>query len=171
MDDSIVSDINWKVSERYVDGWENPAFDDSSWSRASDFGRYGASPWNQVAGMPEDTSAHWIWSGKSNVNTPITEAYFRISFHVSEDGAALTNPFQSSGQFEHVEYQLKPHLPMPSAISRKLPVVNTVLRMSKRAACCSLHKRLPNNIKLVPRTNPAGREHFSCNPNYQRHQQ
>ncbi|GGH46526.1 hypothetical protein GCM10008014_09240 [Paenibacillus silvae] len=126
MEDSIVTDMNWKVSEHYASGWEDSKFDDSAWSRASDFGRYGASPWNQIAGMPDDTSAHWIWAGNSNINTPSTEVYFRISFNVSEDGASIINPFQSSGQFEQVEYQLKPNLPMPSVISQKLPVVDNV---------------------------------------------
>ncbi|WP_315793324.1 hypothetical protein [Paenibacillus sp. BIC5C1] len=131
MDENIVTDFNWKVSERYAGGWEQSNFDDSSWSRATDFGRYGTSPWNQITGMPEETSARWIWAGSSNYNSPVTEGYFRISFNVTEDGLAVSNPVQSSGQFEQVDYQLKPTLPMPPSISQKLPVVNPVFETAE----------------------------------------
>ncbi|UPK42511.1 discoidin domain-containing protein [Paenibacillus pabuli] len=138
MDENIVTDFNWKVSDRYVGGWEQPNFEDASWSRATDFGRFGASPWNQITGMPEDTSARWIWAGSSNYNTPITEGYFRISFNVNEDGLAVSNPVQSSGQFEQVDFQLKPTLPMPSLISQKLPVVNAVFETAEEQGSFNL---------------------------------
>ncbi len=125
-DENLVTDFNWKVSERYVEGWEQPKFDDSSWSRATDFGRYGSDPWKQISGMPEETSARWIWAGKTNVDAPVSEAYFRISFNVSEDGLAISNPISSSGQFEQVDYQLKPTQPMPASMVKRLPVVNAV---------------------------------------------
>lgn len=140
-DENLVTDFNWKASERYIEGWEQPRFDDTSWARASDFGRYGIEPWKQIEGMPEDTSARWIWAGKTNVDTPVTEAYFRISFYVSEDGLAISNPFTSSGQFEQVDYQLKPTQPMPSFITKRLPAFNAVFETVEEKGYIDLNSR------------------------------
>ncbi|WP_440111370.1 galactose-binding domain-containing protein [Paenibacillus sp. QZ-Y1] len=151
-DENIVTDFNWKVSERYVEGWEQQNFDDASWSRATDFGRYGSDPWKQVSGMPQETSARWIWAGKTNYNAPVTEAYFRISFQVSEDGLAISNPITSSGQFEQVDYKLKPTLPMPSSIVNKLPVVNAVFETVEDKGSVELNAQEAAQIgnSLVP---------------------
>ncbi len=140
-DENLVTDFNWKVSERYVEGWEQPRFDDTSWARASDFGRYGIDPWQQIQGMPEETSARWIWAGKTNVDAPVTEAYFRITFTISEDGLGVSNPITSSGQFEQVDYQLKPTQPMPSSIVQKLPVVNSVFETVEDKGSIELNSR------------------------------
>ncbi|WP_146113445.1 hypothetical protein [Paenibacillus sp. PCH8] len=149
-DENLVTDFNWKVSERYIQGWEQPKFDDTSWSRASDFGRYGSDPWKKISGMPEETSARWIWAGKTNVDTPVSEAYFRISFNVSEDGLAISNPMSSSGQFEQVDYQLKPTQSMPSSIARKLPLVNAVFETVEEKGSIELNSQeaaqLGNNL-------------------------
>lgn len=70
------SSATWKVSTSAPAGWEQPGFDDSSWSAAIDEGSYGSSPWfNGVANMANGTPAHWIWTNDSN-NTPI---YFRVT--------------------------------------------------------------------------------------------
>lgn len=43
----------WKVSETQADGWQNEAFDDSSWSAAKGEGHLGVSPWGDgVHGWP-----------------------------------------------------------------------------------------------------------------------
>jgi hypothetical protein len=81
---------SWKVSLSGPSGWLNPGFDDSAWANASDRGAYGTGAWGtNVAGMPADTPAHWIWSAGSE-ETPV---YVRYKFNVGgSPPAAATSP-------------------------------------------------------------------------------
>lgn len=61
----------WKVSRTCPAGWEQPSFDDSSWTSATDYGAFGAPglPWTTygpVQGIAANTPAHWIWSSDFN---------------------------------------------------------------------------------------------------------
>ncbi|MFB5676324.1 discoidin domain-containing protein [Paenibacillus terreus] len=122
-EESIVSDFNWKTTATHTAGWEQTNFDDTSWQHATDFGMYGMSPWNKsVTGMPDNTSARWIWIGDTYNNPSVKEAYFRMEFTVSDDGLDISNPITNVGEFANVQYKLKSNIPMPSLIRQKIGI-------------------------------------------------
>src|SRR4051794_31566885 len=41
----LVTDASWKAGNSVNAGWEQPAFNDSSWPASTDLGPYGVSPW------------------------------------------------------------------------------------------------------------------------------
>ncbi len=49
---SIVTDESWKISDAKTDGWQQVAFDDTSWAKATIKGKLGDGPW----GIPNYTS-------------------------------------------------------------------------------------------------------------------
>jgi putative heme-binding domain-containing protein len=55
----ISSDATWLVSEKGPKGWDDVAFDDSSWEEAKVLGAYGMHPWGtlETAAPPEATPA------------------------------------------------------------------------------------------------------------------
>ncbi|MCF2945419.1 discoidin domain-containing protein [Paenibacillus tarimensis] len=151
--DNIVTDFNWKASGTYTAGWEKSDFNDASWSRAVEYGKYGASPWtNQVSGMPADTSARWIWAGSTNQNTPHPEAYFRLVFNATTEGVGVANPAESVGQFANVEYQLKSNIPMPASIKNKLSIAPNTIENEAESGTFQLtaseYQQLQANLKV-----------------------
>lgn len=44
----IPTDEQWKVSDREIEGWNKPNFDDSSWVHAKNLGPVGMEPWGNV---------------------------------------------------------------------------------------------------------------------------
>ncbi|MGJ8723422.1 MAG: carbohydrate-binding protein [Roseibacillus sp.] len=62
----VTTSSDWKVSHTAPSGWEQPNFNDSSWSSATEHGGLGSSPWNTISGFPVDSDAKWVWS--SNLN-------------------------------------------------------------------------------------------------------
>ncbi|MEZ5326753.1 MAG: plastocyanin/azurin family copper-binding protein [Verrucomicrobiales bacterium] len=50
IDGKVVLDSgdDWKISEKRVDGWQKPEFDDSGWSGATVIAKYGSGPWGEV---------------------------------------------------------------------------------------------------------------------------
>ncbi|MCU1265081.1 MAG: hypothetical protein JWM21_1399 [Acidobacteria bacterium] len=83
------SDTSWKQSLTESTGWQNPNFDDSSWSAAVDEGAYGTAPWGTAAGMPAGTSAHWIWYYDSRNGNDQSTVYFRKTFTATTTSAKL----------------------------------------------------------------------------------
>ncbi|MGA2241369.1 MAG: S8 family serine peptidase [Verrucomicrobiota bacterium] len=77
----VGSSVQWKVSLVESNGWNQVAFDDSSWLSATEYGAYGVSPWYRwVAGMPTDTLGRWIWSANNDADNAV---YFRYTFEVN----------------------------------------------------------------------------------------
>jgi hypothetical protein len=73
------SNVTWKVSLSAPANWTDVNFDDSAWANATDYGAYGVFPWfNNVAGMPMDTPARWIWSSNNDLNDLV---FVRVSFN------------------------------------------------------------------------------------------
>lgn len=76
----LVSQGQWKVSTVEEAGWESPGFDDSAWTSATDYGRYGIGPWfKRVLGLPTDSTAHWIWSSDADRDNTV---YLRFRFDI-----------------------------------------------------------------------------------------
>lgn len=44
----VVTDDSWKVSKRPQRGWQEPAFNDSAWSKPHSFGKIGVAPWAKL---------------------------------------------------------------------------------------------------------------------------
>ncbi len=73
------SNVTWKVSLSAPANWTDVNFDDSGWANATDYGAYGVFPWfNNVAGMPMDTPARWIWSFNNDLHDLV---FVRVSFN------------------------------------------------------------------------------------------
>lgn len=74
---SVVSDHDWLLSTSAPVGWEQPGFDDSSWEPASEYGRFGVSPWlTSVSGLTTASVGQWIWSDLPFVDD---EIFLRLS--------------------------------------------------------------------------------------------
>ncbi|KAF8965132.1 bacterial alpha-L-rhamnosidase-domain-containing protein [Flammula alnicola] len=56
--DFVVSDTTWKVDTTVPVGFENPSFDDSSWSLASSQGPYGVGPWENGVTIVNSLEEH-----------------------------------------------------------------------------------------------------------------
>jgi hypothetical protein len=86
-----VSDSSWKVhpyDSALLSGWNQPAFDDSSWENALDLGAYGVAPWyKNVAGFPQPTGAHWIWH---RTTSNWSEMLFRKKFVATKSSYTIT---------------------------------------------------------------------------------
>ncbi|KAF8060176.1 bacterial alpha-L-rhamnosidase-domain-containing protein [Lyophyllum atratum] len=54
----VLSDTTWKVNKDVPAGFELPTTDDSSWSAATSFGKYGASPWNNQVSVSDALGEH-----------------------------------------------------------------------------------------------------------------
>jgi hypothetical protein len=73
------SNVTWKVSLSAPANWTDVNFDDSGWANATDYGAYGVWPWfTNVAGMPMDTPARWIWSSNNDLDDLV---FLRVSFN------------------------------------------------------------------------------------------
>jgi putative heme-binding domain-containing protein len=55
---AIVSDGSWKASDRLVDGWNKPEFNDSGWTGARVIGPIGSKPWDKVTLALLDAAAN-----------------------------------------------------------------------------------------------------------------
>ncbi|MBL8914370.1 MAG: RHS repeat-associated core domain-containing protein [Archangium sp.] len=86
------TDMSWKQSTTVSPdaGWQNPGFDDSSWSGPFDEGAHGATPWTPAPSFPSGTPARWIWYRDSRTNGDTGTAYFRKTFSAAGGRAALT---------------------------------------------------------------------------------
>jgi subtilisin family serine protease len=81
--ETFYSDSNWKVSTVYQLGWEDPDFDDSSWTNATEHGSYGVSPWrSRVSGFTSGSPAKWIWSADNEGDNTV---YFRYTVSVESN--------------------------------------------------------------------------------------
>lgn len=76
----IITDSSWKSSVTLQAGWNNIAFDDTSWTQGHVWHNYGGGPWGQISGI-DGTYAKWIWY-RDDANDPI--AYFRKRFNGSD---------------------------------------------------------------------------------------
>lgn len=57
----IPTDEQWKVSDKEVEGWNTPQFDDSNWVNAKNLGPVGIRPWGKVrTAEPRQLSARWL---------------------------------------------------------------------------------------------------------------
>ncbi len=111
----------WKTSTQEQAAWTTTGFDDAAWSSAIVIGDNGIDPWGNV-GMPEGTTAQWIWS----TGSPET-VYFRYVFDVSDitdnepgvmkpenlDLAVSPNPFNPTA---YISY----YLPQKTVVSLAL---------------------------------------------------
>ncbi|MBI1869626.1 MAG: hypothetical protein HYS07_00360 [Chlamydiae bacterium] len=61
----VSNSADWKVSTNPEDGWNQPGFNASGWSPATNYGFYGASPWGTGVANFFDKNASWIWSGNN----------------------------------------------------------------------------------------------------------
>lgn len=82
------TDTSWKqlANESVPANWNDVNFDDSSWPVAVDEGAYGTTPWGTIAGMPSDTTAHWIWNYDSRNGNDQGRVSFRKAFVPSTHG-------------------------------------------------------------------------------------
>jgi hypothetical protein len=64
---ALTTDKLWKCTSVYEPGWQNPAFVDTPWPQATEYGANGVSPWGFISGI--DSSAKWI--GTANPNAPV----------------------------------------------------------------------------------------------------
>ena len=77
---TIVTNADWKVSLTAATNWNKVGFNESNWANASSYGSSGVSPWNKsVAGLPENTTAKWIWSSNNDTEDTV---YFRRKIFV-----------------------------------------------------------------------------------------
>ncbi|MBN2450430.1 MAG: HEAT repeat domain-containing protein [Lentisphaeria bacterium] len=85
----IVTDGEWRCSDRPSAEWRTPAFDDSRWARVSVLGPLGIPPWGDM-GLPASSrppldfaGAAWIWHGEEGSPLgafPEGARYFRAAF-------------------------------------------------------------------------------------------
>ncbi|HRT23617.1 MAG TPA: family 78 glycoside hydrolase catalytic domain [Anaerohalosphaeraceae bacterium] len=71
----FVSDSSWKASDKEVDGWRKPDFDDSDWTAAVVVGAYGSAPWQET--RPHQMvlpPARYLRHGFSLADKPIEKA-------------------------------------------------------------------------------------------------
>jgi alpha-L-rhamnosidase len=82
----FVTDSTWKSTDTATAGWQQPAFDDSSWSAASVAAPYGGGPWGGGVAVPSAPGtlslggADWIWSageGDPTNSVPAATRFFR----------------------------------------------------------------------------------------------
>ena len=70
-----VTDTSWKINTTGPANWTTVGFSDAVWTKATDLGQYGVTPWGSaVTGMTSGSKAHWIWSNSANDST----VYFRL---------------------------------------------------------------------------------------------
>lgn len=63
----LVTNSNWKCSERSHLRWNSPDFDDSSWPAAWEVQRHGDGPGGYIAGI--DRTAKWIWTFRQRLGS------------------------------------------------------------------------------------------------------
>ncbi|KAJ7491157.1 lectin [Mycena latifolia] len=83
---TIVSDTTWHASLQVPAGYQQPSFDDNSWTPAVAEGAYGIGPWGQIP-VPSPppvlslTTANWIWTNEVvNGNAPPAARAFRRTY-------------------------------------------------------------------------------------------
>jgi len=91
---SFATDTSWVQTQTPADGWQNLAFDDSSWSAPVDQGPVATSPWTGSGGppaFPSGTTARWIWYHDSRFSTSLDNSivYFRKRFTAAAASALL----------------------------------------------------------------------------------
>jgi hypothetical protein len=77
IDDSTVAvtDTSWRINTSGPANWTTVNYSDAAWTKATDLGQYGVTPWGSaISGMPSGSRAHWIWSGASSDSA----VYFRL---------------------------------------------------------------------------------------------
>ncbi|MGY8687698.1 MAG: PA14 domain-containing protein, partial [Verrucomicrobiales bacterium] len=85
----ILTNSQWKVSASALAGWNQPGFNDSGWSNATDLGGVPAG----VSGMPTNSTARSIWSA-SNADD---EVFLRFTVG-APDIDTVSNRADTSGQ-------------------------------------------------------------------------
>jgi alpha-L-rhamnosidase len=87
---STAPDSAWRSHDEPVDGWADPGFDASSWSRVVDHGAYGTGPWGGNVDQPTSGDARsalreasWIWHPDGTApQAPAGSRFFRREFSV-----------------------------------------------------------------------------------------
>lgn len=73
------ADATWKISDRLVDGWTKPEFDDSAWTAATEHTKLPDEAWFGLSGPGLRVAAYplkRIWSGNYNPVVKSREPYF-----------------------------------------------------------------------------------------------
>jgi alpha-L-rhamnosidase len=79
----LVTDASWKAGNSVNAGWEQPAFNDSSWPASTDLGPYGVSPWlSNVIGPPDPSTA----------SSPLTVAAATVEHRTNPLGVDAAKP-------------------------------------------------------------------------------
>jgi YVTN family beta-propeller protein len=92
---TLVTNSNWKVATSAPAGWQNPGFDDSAWTRATDYGPIGSAPWTTgPEGLPTGSAARWIWSADRNAHD---EIFLRFTFG-TPDFITIADRVSTTGQ-------------------------------------------------------------------------
>jgi hypothetical protein len=86
----LVTDSAWRVATTEQADWTSVAYDDSSWSQATEIANQGDMPWGPVLTI---TSSKWIWSATvpaaASDKPAVETTYARRTFNLSLDGKAL----------------------------------------------------------------------------------
>ena len=83
------TDSSWKQTLSPATGWEQLAFNDSTWSPSVQETAYGGSPWGVGASFPAGTPAKWIWYYDSRASGDTSTVFFRKTFVASSTQATL----------------------------------------------------------------------------------
>jgi alpha-L-rhamnosidase len=84
----VISDTTWKATNTIPQGFEQPSFNDASWSAAHSQGNFGVSPWNQDAAITSPLGEH---------PAPLLRKEFPLSKSISS--ARL---YYSAGGYAHI---------------------------------------------------------------------
>lgn len=73
------TDDTWRCSDKKVEKWETPAFDDAAWAKAKLLGPAGMAPWGQVAGPEERKLAARYLRKEFELAKPVKRAMVHLS--------------------------------------------------------------------------------------------
>ncbi|MEB2311672.1 MAG: hypothetical protein OZ928_07460 [Polyangiaceae bacterium] len=88
----VLTDSSWRASKTSATGWNEVAFDDSTWMDATEVANHGDGPWGPVL---TTTGAKWIWTGlipdAVSDKPNLEDAYVRRTFYFDVTGSGITS--------------------------------------------------------------------------------